>query len=201
MRESRDSGADRRGSLSLSLKIMTFRRRVENIREAGFNFQEAARRPLFLSLFFSSLLSIPVSLVDSSCARQPGRFIRFGTCREVAAAAAAAAASVAAPITGRAAATAVAATAAASSLLLLRPLYCLNGRRAAFCQSSAPVSQLIHGCCYTFAHSIHYTLPFVQQLFPCAFHATRKLLLRIVALKLAHLFVSLINERSDWPDR
>lgn len=56
-------------------KIMTFRRRrrVENIREAGFNFQETRlRRFLFLSpssLSFS--LSYPAS-ADSSCARRPG---------------------------------------------------------------------------------------------------------------------------------
>lgn len=104
---------------------MTFRRRVENIREAGFNFQEAAG--LCAGLFLSSLSSS----ADSSCARRPG--VSFDLAR----------------------ATRLPPSPSPSpSLLLLLPAaafiahrYCrLSGRR--FWQSSAPVSQLIRGCCY-----------------------------------------------------
>lgn len=49
---------------------MTFQR-VENIREAGFNFQEAGRLSVSLSFFVSLSHSFyPAS--DSSCARRPG---------------------------------------------------------------------------------------------------------------------------------
>lgn len=55
-------------------KIMTFRRRVGNIREAGFNFREARHRVAFsLSLspsppFFHLPLGYPASADSSSCA-------------------------------------------------------------------------------------------------------------------------------------
>lgn len=74
---------------------MTFRRRVENIREAGFNFQETRHRVGFsLSLSpFSVFLS--ATLPQQTAAAVPsGRFIRFGTCHDEAVV-------VAAPATGR----------------------------------------------------------------------------------------------------
>lgn len=134
-------------SFSFSLKIMTFRRRIENIREAGFNFQEAAPAS---SLSFSLLLFATSVSPDRQQLCTPTGAVSFDLARATRLLLPSLLLLAAAVVVVVSAATA----AAASSLLLLRPLYCLNGRRSA--SSSAPVSQLIHGCCYTFAHSIRY---------------------------------------------
>lgn len=110
-------------------------------------FKRPPRRPL--SLFLSSSLYYSgLSGQTAAVHADRGRFIRFGTCHEAAAA-------VAAPVTGRRRRRRRRRHHHRRLFVVAAPAVILP-KRPAFCQSSAPVSQLIHGCCYTFAHSIRY---------------------------------------------